>query len=496
MATLAFVKPWAKGIVPYVISHPHVKQDILDAIAEVERQTLIKFVERTTQADYLDFEVGPDVVENTAWKVPPGTVPKRTSDVLGYCPGRTVVKLENDKGWLALHEIGHVLGLIHEHQRRDRDKYVRLVCTHIDCESFDFVRWDTSDNQGLSYDPDSVMHYGADWQAKGGVGLEWIGNANEGIHKNRGWKRLTANDIHAINLLYLGEYGECADLIVYRKSDGYINNNLITGDARGVGELFNGSWTTGYTIIEAFRMNGKPYCVCYKGGDGYLFVAEIFPNGYIDQIKGTEQHWNPGYRVIKPFEMNGKYYCICCKEDGHLFTATISVGGYINEIKETHQDWTSGYTTVEPFKMNGKPYCIWYKEGDGHLFTATIHDNGKVDELTASTQNWGSGYIIKPFEMDGRPLFACYRKGEGSFFVASIDSNGKLSQIEGTGQKWNTDYSHMGVYYIGGRPYLTLLKGGSGYIIACSINNKLYVDQFWSSHWTEGYTSFTLVQRG
>lgn len=63
-----------------------------------------------------------------------------------------------------LHELGHVLGLIHEHVRPDRDQYIELNLEGVKREALEF--FDNEDDEDIitydtPYDLQSVMHYGA-----------------------------------------------------------------------------------------------------------------------------------------------------------------------------------------------------------------------------------------------------------------------------------------------------------------------------------------------
>ena len=78
---------------------------------------------------------------------------------------RPVLK-ENDKKALghAMHELGHAIGMWHEHSRRDRNEYVRI--------NYENIKENKQINFGLlsvlefeqvpnvSYDFESIMHYG------------------------------------------------------------------------------------------------------------------------------------------------------------------------------------------------------------------------------------------------------------------------------------------------------------------------------------------------
>ena len=58
------------------------------------------------------------------------------------------------------HEIGHAIGLIHEHQRADRDEYVVVDLTQVEAEKERFFNRIASSRDHTPYDFGSVMHYG------------------------------------------------------------------------------------------------------------------------------------------------------------------------------------------------------------------------------------------------------------------------------------------------------------------------------------------------
>lgn len=61
-----------------------------------------------------------------------------------------------------IHELGHCLGLMHEHQRPDRDEYVIIIWSNILSGkeyNFDIVDNPLYVEQDLDYDFNSIMHY-------------------------------------------------------------------------------------------------------------------------------------------------------------------------------------------------------------------------------------------------------------------------------------------------------------------------------------------------
>ena len=107
--------PWPNGVIPFEISSDFTaekRQQILDAMSWWERGTPIRFIQRTNQAAFAEFVVPVEDVCRSP---------------VGYSGVRSAVEIGNRcyTGVIA-HEIGHLLGLHHEHARLDRDQYVTI----------------------------------------------------------------------------------------------------------------------------------------------------------------------------------------------------------------------------------------------------------------------------------------------------------------------------------------------------------------------------------
>ena len=61
---------------------------------------------------------------------------------------------------VVLHEIGHALGLVHEHQAPERDQYIRILEENIQ-EDYRWVfnKYASAQSYGIPYDMSSLMHY-------------------------------------------------------------------------------------------------------------------------------------------------------------------------------------------------------------------------------------------------------------------------------------------------------------------------------------------------
>lgn len=126
---------------------------ILDAIADYQKFTCLKFIKRTTQKDYMYFRQGRG----------------GCSSGVGYFKGSGAHNINLGNGCTGkgtvLHEMAHRLGIYHEQSRPDRDNYVTINFENIRSSmAYNFKKQKESniDYYNTQYDYRSVMHY-PDW---------------------------------------------------------------------------------------------------------------------------------------------------------------------------------------------------------------------------------------------------------------------------------------------------------------------------------------------
>lgn len=144
-------RKWRNKTIPYKIDAaiPN-KQRIYDAIKHYHQETQIRLIPHTNERAYVVFKYN-------------GENGSCSSFIGRKCPWCSqIIRVPNwcGKGSI-IHEIGHALGMIHEHTRWDRGNYVKINFDNIkeDAKS-NFYRFPLVFRSYTSFDFDSIMMYG------------------------------------------------------------------------------------------------------------------------------------------------------------------------------------------------------------------------------------------------------------------------------------------------------------------------------------------------
>lgn len=270
-ATVMRNQRWPGNVVPFVIDPALPDQGrVTNAIAHWQQTTEMRFVQRTTQTDYVRFVVG-----------------SGCSSYVGRIGGEQQI-------WLhaacstgnTIHEIGHAVGLWHEQSRQDRDNHVVIHWQNIQSGySNNFNKYGSGMDVG-GYDIGSIMHYPSNAFSVNGQptittidGGNIVGQRNglslidrlgaailyatpaTGDDMRPGEMLAPGQAITSSNGMYLFVYQTDGNLVLYRISDGtplwhsgtwgtaagtcllQHDGNLVVYRADGVAAWHSGTWT-------------------------------------------------------------------------------------------------------------------------------------------------------------------------------------------------------------------------------------------------------------
>lgn len=204
-------RPWPNGIIPYDISKLTEEQQTIarEAMHLWEATGAnIHFVPHTNEDTYVYFTGRMDSGNN--------------SSEIGYVPGKRVdVDITafwwRQGPWMPAHELGHVLGFFHEHQRWDRDQYVTIHYENIKegrQSDYDWVPKDKWITSATPYDYRSIMHYRVCWagrcesECEDGKGdspcavIDPIGTKYDGVIGQWGDNKISAGDAEKLRQVY------------------------------------------------------------------------------------------------------------------------------------------------------------------------------------------------------------------------------------------------------------------------------------------------------
>lgn len=166
------------------------KTIIKSGLAEIASKTCIRFVDRTTEEDYVE-------ITNEAsgcWSY------------VGCVRGAQQLNLQSSVGCVTkgvtMHEMLHSLGFFHSHSDSSRDSYVKINYDNIiSGKEYNFAMYTNNyvTAFGQDYDYKSIMHYGAYAFTKNGLKTIEVTKGSQTIGQR---SALSDLDIKKVNIMY------------------------------------------------------------------------------------------------------------------------------------------------------------------------------------------------------------------------------------------------------------------------------------------------------
>ncbi|WET51793.1 M12 family metallopeptidase [Chryseobacterium indologenes] len=157
------------------------------AVNEYNTKTNTRWVQRTNQSNYVEFIFGSSNGSD-GWAH------------IGYQGGKQTVSLDQYISvGSVIHEMGHTVGLYHEHSRQDRDQYVSIQWGNIqDGQSYNFNKYTSGTDIG-PFNINSVMMYWPTSYSKNGLPTIRRADGTNFTYNRTGF---TTGDINTINAMY------------------------------------------------------------------------------------------------------------------------------------------------------------------------------------------------------------------------------------------------------------------------------------------------------
>lgn len=157
------------------------------AVNEYNTKTNTRWVQRTNQSNYVEFIFGSSNGSD-GWAH------------IGYQGGKQTVSLDQYISvGSVIHEMGHTVGLYHEHSRQDRDQYVSIQWGNIqDGQSYNFNKYTSGTDIG-PFNINSVMMYWPTSYSKNGLPTIKRADGTNFTYNRTGF---TTGDINTINAMY------------------------------------------------------------------------------------------------------------------------------------------------------------------------------------------------------------------------------------------------------------------------------------------------------
>lgn len=190
---------WPNAEIPVELSadiNGTVYNTVKKALDVLNSSTILKFVKRTNQKDYVQFVIDTSTIG-------------AASSLVGWQGGKQLLRIKSNtenSEIVIMHELLHVIGIYHEQSRNDRDDYITIFMDKIKEKAKYNFQKESNTTTYSNYDFCSIMHYDSQAFAKikGDITIEVKDKKNTNAVNclNNYPNKMTADDILGIQKYY------------------------------------------------------------------------------------------------------------------------------------------------------------------------------------------------------------------------------------------------------------------------------------------------------
>ncbi|MBC9909181.1 M12 family metallopeptidase [Chitinophaga varians] len=477
------VSLWAYRTIPFIFEsdYPY-QQEVMAAMTQWEIAAGVTFLQWTDEPNYLYIQ-------------------KESSDNesdIGMKGGKQIVGISQTN--LALHELGHAIGLAHEHSRSDRDDHVDMQWQYIDGgqSNAQFTK-DRFSNNLTDYDRMSVMHYPAPATGWGGY------PANQQVWTMR-WKQdnntqLGAGDNQGYTILSDHDKSPNGILSLYQQL------HVPMGP-----QTASGKWDNPYAVQFPFTIDGQTYAFEHNPTARSWYIQQLLPDGTLGATTVHGTWYNP-YEVQFPFTVGGRvFYYGQNLEKKNWFIQELLAGGHVGSTTATGT-WQGSYAVQVPFTIGGRVFFFGQNLDTYYWFIQELLPDGKMGEET-DHGTWKNPYHRQFTYSIGDRTFICGQNMiKKRWFIQEVLPGGKMGKELSAGT-WPDAYEVQFPYHLGGVQYFygqsmtskiwfirrLNLDGSMGALVQAGRWDKAYqvqypyfsgYQQYFFAHSTDDYHWFT-----
>lgn len=327
-----------------------------------------------------------------------------------------------------LHEIGHAVGLVHEHQRPDRDEHVT---------TFAVPAWDAGKHGNLRrvddaipvgpYDCNSLMHY---------LDIDpYVTTSPHGCGSLSNTLGLTDGDREAIAFLagsrsrvlhqkaldvawthgVATEIGHRDFLLLYAKGPGTVRFVRVQDSGVWFHTWGEGRWFGGWDEVETLEVRGRPLLLVHDHGTGDVridrFVVDVdarslgssnvwdggWDTNWLVRACGAEGHARDHVLVYNP--PTGRARLDAVRTDPEPGRGTTNLW---------ERTWRKGYDQVVPIRIGrDRWYVLLYDRDTG---AAEVRDLRRTGSARVREHAWASGWThVVAYPQHGQYHFPTWR---------------------------------------------------------------------------------------